>query len=57
MSSKSFSIDYAAMAQTLEASGDYRVLRKLQPPTRYERDSHEGSSPPSDAAQPDWFMS
>jgi SHAQKYF class myb-like DNA-binding protein len=22
-----------------------------------ERDSHEGSSPPSDAAQPDWFMS
>jgi DNA polymerase-3 subunit epsilon len=34
--------DFKAMAEELEASGDYRVLRKLQPPTRYEPDGHEG---------------
>lgn len=28
--------DYPAMAEALQATGEYRVLRKLQPPGRYE---------------------
>lgn len=28
--------DYRAMAEALQATGEYRVLRKLQPPSRYE---------------------
>ena len=35
-----FAPDYSAMADALQATGEYRVLRKLQPPTRYEADDN-----------------
>ncbi|MDB5643135.1 MAG: polymerase subunit epsilon [Hyphomicrobiales bacterium] len=42
MSSPAHLLDYAAMAEALQATGQYRVLRKLQPPTRYEPDDTSG---------------
>jgi DNA polymerase-3 subunit epsilon len=42
MSSMKHPPDYTAMAEALEATGEYRVLRKLQTPTRYEPGEPEG---------------
>ncbi len=34
--------DYSAMADALQATGEYRVLRKLRPPARYEAEGDTG---------------